>query len=77
MSFRYGRAIDWSVDFQIGALKKPGMIAPIWKSALRGAVRGSMRELPPGRILSPSKGEGRPHPEHFELIRPQRGTKHL
>jgi hypothetical protein len=52
--------MNWSADFQIGALEKPGLIAPIWKSALRGAFRGPMREIFRGN-LSPLRGEGESH----------------
>ncbi len=49
--------MNWSADFQIGALEKPGMIAPIWKSALRCAFRGPMREIFRGNLF-PLRGEG-------------------
>jgi len=42
-------SMNWSADFQIGALKKTGMIAPIWKSALRGAFWGSIARTSIGR----------------------------
>jgi hypothetical protein len=45
--------MNWSADFQIGVLEKPGMIAPIGKSTLYCAFRGSMREIFRGN-LSPS-----------------------
>jgi hypothetical protein len=47
--------MNWSADFQIGALEKPGMIAPIWKSALRCAFKGSKREIFRGN-RSPLRG---------------------
>ncbi len=68
--------MKWSADFQIGALEKPGTIALIWKSALRCAFNGSKREIFRGN-LSALRGEGGPHPDHFELNRPQRGTKYV
>jgi hypothetical protein len=46
--------IDWSADFQIGAWEKPGMIAPIWKSALRGAFRAE-ENCPRGRSSNSSE----------------------
>ncbi len=49
--------MNWSADFQIGTLEKPGMIAPIWKSALRRAFRGSMHKTFRGN-LSLLRGEG-------------------
>ncbi len=45
--------MNWSADFQIGALEKPGMIAPIWKSALRCAFEGSKREIFRGNPFPP------------------------
>ncbi len=42
--------MNWSADFQIGAWEKPGMIALIWKSALRCTFRVSMREIFRGNL---------------------------
>jgi hypothetical protein len=46
--------MNWSADFQIGALEKSGLIAPIWKSALRCAFKGSKREIFRGNLSPPA-----------------------